>query len=275
MNPTFKIQSTDTVTANAKLFIEAGLQGISWFVIDKGKDCVALSSYHFTSAVSLEGAATILKEMVSGNPLLQVKFESITIVYAYPASVLVPGQLMEEAAKKEMLELLYGDIADEYIRTDFVYKQNLYNIYTVPKQIDAVVSYIFSGEVSTHLYSLLPDIVTSTQNHLYCIFGTGYFTAMLLKNGKLQSIQSWQFKTPEDVAYYLLQYCGAFEADIHDLAVHLNGMIDKASNLYNELNKYFLHLQFESLPQQYTYPEEMKDYPQHYFSHLFALATCV
>ena len=275
MDPTFKIQSTGTLTANAKLFIEAGLQGISYFVIDKGDECVALSTYHFTSGTTLDRAASILKEIVSATPLLQEKFETITIVYAYPTAVLVPGQLMEEAAKKEMLELLYGDITDVFIRTDFVYGQNLYNIYTVPKQIDAVVSYLFTGEMSTHLYSLLPDIIVSGDNHLYCIFGNGYFTAMLLKAGKLQAIQTWQFKSPEDVTFYLLQFCEAFEVDIHDTAVHLNGMIDNTSNLYNELNKYFLHLQFESLPQNFTYPGDMVHYPPHYFSHLFALATCV
>ena len=275
MNPTFKIQTTDTVTAKAKLFIEAGLQGISWMVIDKGRECVALSSYHFTSEISLDKAASLLKEIVLDNPLLQEKFETINIVYTYPTSILVPGEMMEEAAKKEMLELLYGDITDVFIRTDFMYKQNLYNIYTVPRQMDAVVSYILNGEVSTHLYSLLPDIITADNNHLYCIFGNGYFTAMLLKAGKLQAIQTWQFKAPEDVAFYLLQFSEAFEVDIHDTAVHLNGMIDNTSNLYNELNKYFLHLQFEALSQNFTYPQEIADYPSHYFSHLFALASCV
>lgn len=263
------------LTAGAKLFVETGLHGISWFVIDKESACVALSTYHFTPETTVDRAASLLKEIVAENPLMQEKFDSITIVYAYPTSVLVPGQLMEEAAKKEMLELLYGDITDVFIRTDFVYKQNMYNIYTVPKQTDAVVSYVFSGEVSTHLYSLLPEIIISSDHHLYCIFGNGFVTAMLLKAGKLQSIQTWQFKTPEDVAFYLLQFCEVFEVDIHDTAVHLNGMIDHESNLYNELNKYFMHLQFESLPQTFSYPEEIKQYPPHYFSHLFALAKCV
>ena len=98
---------------------------------------------------------------------------------------------------------------------------------------------------------------------------------MLLKEGKLQAIQTYPYKSPEDVAYYLLHLCESFEVVVNDTTVHLNGMISEDSNLYNEISKYFLNIQFESLPAGITYPEAMNEYPAHYFSHLFAIAPCV
>jgi hypothetical protein len=91
----------------------------------------------------------------------------------------------------------------------------------------------------------------------------------------LQVIQNFQYKVPEDAAYHLLNVCERFEVKANDTVLHLNGMIDPDSNLYNELYKYFLQTAFGTLPEIFTYNEEIKKYPEHYFSHLFELAACV
>lgn len=275
MAATFKIGTTENVSNDARLLIEISQHGISYIVIDNGSECVALHSYHFAPNTMIEKAADELKKLVSEEHILREDFKSTTIIYAHPQSVMVPSDLLQEQEKKQMLELVCGDINEAFIRTDFLFRQYTHNIYPVPKQVDAVVSYLFSSPVSTHLYSLLPDMYQGQGNHLHCIFNPSSFTAMLVKEGKLQAIQTFSFKTPEDVAYYLLQLCESFEADVNEITLHLNGMIDKSSNLYAELYKYFLNLEFASLPDQFLYPEDINSYPSHYFSYLFTAATCV
>lgn len=275
MNASFKIQSSETVNADAKLLIEVSQQGIAYIIIDSNNECVALQSQHFTSDTSLDKAANALKQLAASESILQESFRNTTILYAYPESLLVPSDFVSDTNKKQLLELVYGDVNDAFTRSDFLYRHHTHNIYTVPRQIDAVVSYLFSNPVSTHLYSLLPDMFKDAGNNLYCVFSTACFTAMLLKDGKLQAIQTYKYKTPEDAAYYLLQLCEGFETNINETTVHLHGMIDASSNLYTELYKYFLHMRFATLPDTFTYPSAMDDYPAHYFSHLFAAATCV
>ncbi|MBL0358787.1 MAG: DUF3822 family protein [Chitinophagaceae bacterium] len=275
MNASFKIQATGTLSADARLLIEVSQQGIAYIIIDNGNECVALQSQHFTNDTSLDKAANALKQLAANESILQEQFKNITVVYAYPEALLVPSDFVSDSNKKEMLELVHGDVTDAFTRADFLYRHHTHNIYTVPRQIDAVVSYLFSSPVSTHLYSLLPDMFKERGNHLYCIFSTSSFIAMLLKQGKLQAIQTFKYKTPEDVVYYLLQLCQGFEVEVDDTYVHLHGMIDVSSSLYAEMRKYFLKLQFAALPDSYTYPEDISDYPAHYFSHLFAAAACV
>lgn len=275
MGSTFKIGTIESVSNDARLLIEVSQHGISYLIIDNGNECMTLHSRHFAPDTSIDKAADELKRLVSDEPILQEDFKSTTIVYAHAQSVMVPSDLLQEQEKKQMLELVCGDVSDAFIRTDFLFRQYTHNIYPVPRQVDAVVSYLFSSPVSTHLYSLLPDMYQSTGNHLHCIFNPSSFTAMLVKGGKLQAIQTFSFKTPEDVAYYLLQLCAAFEADVNETMLHLNGMIDRLSNLYAELYKYFLNIAFASLPDQLVYPDDINNYPAHYFSHLFTAATCV
>jgi len=59
------------------------------------------------------------------------------------------------------------------------------------------------------------------------------------------------------------------------VTVDISGMIDKKSNLFASIYKYFLHIEFDKLPGDFTYYEGIKDHPPHFFSHLFATAACV
>lgn len=275
LKPSFEIRSSITDTAGASLFLEIGLHGISYFIINSSNECSEVVVYHFPPSVSNDAAAGWLKQIVSARPVLQDPFEKITIIYAYPQSMLVPYQYMKHELKKDMLEMVYGDAQDIVIKTDYMYRHQLYNLYAVPKQIDSTIAYLLSADNSQHQYSLLPDVLKDNNNNLYCIFNSSYFTVMLQKEGKLQVIQTFAYKTPDDAAYYLLNLCKSFDVKPVDVNLHLNGMIDAASSLYNEVIKYFLHVRFGTLPEKYTYPEAIQDYPSHFFSHLFAMASCV
>lgn len=275
MNPTFKIESSEAAVTKAELLFMISLDAVSFIILDGENNCIALHSYHLPSETTYETTAAQLKQIVSSQDLLKEDFENITIIYAYPTAIIAPGNLVTENSKKQMLDLVFGDQHDALIKTDVDTISNRHTIYTVPKQTESVITYLFSSHTSKHLYSLLPGIPGLTGNELYCIFFNNNFTAMLLKAGRLQAIQTYQYKSPEDVAYYLLHVCESFDVEVNDTTVHLNGMISESSSLYNEINKYFLNLQFEPLPAGISYPETMSEYPAHYFSHLFAAAQCV
>ena len=275
MNPSFIIQSKDNLTRQSRLVIEISLWGISYVILDEDDKCIALICYHYPADTGMDKAAVVIKKSVADNVILQERFSKIIIIYAFPTAMLVPKHFINSANIKELLELHSGDVSDAYIRSDFNYKVDTQTIYAVPKQIDGVLSYLFSADISMHQYGLLPALATFKNQHLYCIFGIGQFTVMLIKEGKLQCIQSYSFKVPEDINYFLLQLCESFEISTDDVELQLNGMIDQKSRLYEELHNYFLQISFGTLPANFSYPEGIRQYPDHYFSHLFELIACV
>jgi hypothetical protein len=275
LEPTFKIQVAENLTGQANLIIEVSLWGVTFVVIDLKNSCQALICYHYPAGANIDKAAIVIKMAVSSEPILQESFTKVTIIYNFPKAMLYPQALFDTIDKKAVLELVYGDINDDYVRSDFVYKQNMHVFYVVPKLLDSIFSYLFSADNTTHLYSLLPDVLPFKDNHLYCIFGNSYFTVQLVKNGQLQAVQSFSFKVPEDVAYYLLQLCSSYGVPTEQVLLQINGMVDKASNIYEALHQYFHHIQFEALPAGFVYPSKLKQMPSHYFSHLFSMALCV
>lgn len=275
MNSSFNIITPGADTTLSTLLIEISTQGISYIAVNGQNTCIALSVYHFDAGITNDQVADNLKTIVSNQPVLQQPFKKVNIVYVFAEAVLVPHEFSNVQANEAMVELVYGDIADSITRYDFINKHHLHNIYRVPKQIDSVITHLFTQANHYHLYSLLPDIIKATGNNLYCIFSPKNITIQLIKEGKLQVIQSFVYKVPEDAVYHLLNVCESFDVPVTNTEIELSGMIDTHSNLYNELYKYFLHLSFVALPETFTYNDEIKKYPSHYFSHLFQLVACV
>ena len=275
MNSSFNIITPGADTTQSALLIEISTQGISYIAVNGQNTCIALSVYHFDADINNEQVANNLKTIVSNQPVLQQPFKKVSVVYVFSEAVLVPDEFMNVPANEAMMELVYGDMEDSITRYDSMNKHHLHNMYRVPKQIDSVLAHLFTPVNHYHLYSLLPDIIKATGNKLYCIFSTKNITVQLIKEGKLQVIQSFAYKVPEDAVYHLLNVCESFDVPVTNIEIELSGMIATDSNLYNELYKYFLHLSFVALPETFTYNDEIKKYPSHYFSHLFQLAACV
>ena len=274
MDPSFQIQPRSLDCANASLYIEISSQGLSYVILSNGV-ALALTIYNFNDAPSVPQTAEYLQQIIAKQPFLQQKFNSVHIIYSYAASVLLPQEFFDSTDHEAMLELVYGNCNDQIMKSDFMQKYSIHNIYCVPAVIHQVLTRYFSTAKHTHHFSLMPDLVSGQDTYLYCIFSPGQMKAILKKAGKLQAIQLFVYNTPQDAAYYLLNFCQSFEVNVNFCELRLSGMITENSALYKELYKYFLQMQFVPLSNTLQYPKEINNYPSHYFSHLFSAAACV
>jgi len=276
VNTLFNLQPNNIDTSQAQLIIILGLHGISYTILSNDKAFEAVGLFSYDAGTSIKKVATAADKIIASQSLFTEQFSKTIIIYTFADSVLVPGELVNDDINDEMLELLYGNSLEEIIKKDHLRSQNLYNIYRIPVDVNSLLKGRFSSVTFIHLHSVLPDLLNEKNgNHIYSIFGSNHITLMLKKEGILQGIQKFEYKTPEDVAYHLLNFCTSFDAAIDETTLHINGLLDKVSTLYAEIYKFFRHIQFETLREGYTYSDEIKKYPSHFFSHLFALASCV
>ena len=275
MATVFNILSQNSDTSQSRLFIEVGVDGISMLTYTNDT-FTSLDLFSFKNSDTSKSIALHIQEAIASLPFLKQEFQKIDIIYSFSDSVLVPQDLMAESLNKEMLEFVYGASPEETVKRDLMYKHNLYNVYRIPSNVYSLMSGTFPTAVHTHLYSVLPDVLDLERgNHIYGIFASNMIIVMLKKQGKLQVIQHFKYKTPEDVAYYLLNMCRGFDAPVNETTLHISGMLDRVSALYTELHKYFLHIEFENLPGKSKYADGIKNYHPHFFSHFFAIASCV
>ncbi len=275
VNPSFTIQAPQINFETAQLFAEAGPMGISMVVLDNNQCFKAVVAYSFSGGLTEPELVEKIKEVFTSDNLLQQQFSKTHIFWSFPESILVPAELMNADRNTNMLNLVFGDAKQRIVRSDFLYKHNLHNVYRTPQAVIDIFSTYLPVATQTHLFSTIVNRDLPVGNHLYTVFYNNSITIMLCKEGKLQVIQNFAYNSPDDCVFHLLNVCKGFDVEVDSVTLHMNGMIDKQSGLYAAIFKYFLNMVFDELPVDYTYDEVLNDHPAHFFSHLFVLASCV
>ena len=110
---------------------------------------------------------------------------------------------------------------------------------------------------------------------MFIDFKTAEFSVVIIKSNKLLLAKTFSYATPDDVLYYLLKCCQQLNISQQTVRLSLSGLIEKDSAVYRELYKYFINLEFESLPADIKLAEALTEHPPHYFSSISKLAACV
>jgi hypothetical protein len=276
VNPSFNITSKNAPAAKQNLFVQAGRQGISFVQFDSDSNTfTAVLVYHFANHLTDTQIAQAIKDIVSAEKFHLQHFKKIYVTWCFDENILVPHNYFDAASASEMLQLVYGDVMPGAMQNELVTTHNLHTVYKIPAAVKTIFNNWAPFSIQTHESSLLINFDKASKDLLYCNFYPGYLTVMLRRSGQLQAIKNFEFSTPDDAVYHLLNVCQSFEADATQTVLTISGMVDTNSNLYNELYKYFLKIDFTTLPDNFNYTEEIKNSPAHYFSHLFATAACV
>jgi len=275
VNPSFNIQAPGIDFETAQLFVEAGPMGVSLIVLGDGNCFNAVLTYGFTLGLSDVELAENIRLVCSSENLLQKQYAKTHIFWSFNESILIPAELMNADRNANMLNLVFGDARQGIVRSDFLYKHNLHHVYRLPDAVAAIFASHLPVATQTHVFSALVNRDMPAGNHLFTVFYSSSLTVMLCKEGKLQVVQNFSYSNADDCVFHLLNVCKGFEVEPDSATLHINGMIDEKSGLYVAMYKYFLNIAFDKLPDEYTYTDEIKNHPAHFFSHLFALASCV
>lgn len=276
VNPSFNITTENTPLNKPNLFISAGKQGISFIQLDTDSNTfISVLVYHFAKNLTSTAIAEQVNEIVSSENLSQQHFKKIFVTWCFDENVFVPQEYFDAGNSKEMLVLVHGDLMQGAVQNELVATHNLHTVYKIPAAVKNIFNIAFPFCIQNHQSSLLINFEKNNKDLLYCNFYPEHLTVLLRKNGQLQIIQQFEYASPEDAVYHLLNVCQSFETDAAKTILTVSGMIDTDSNLYSELYKYFQSVNCADLSASFNYAEEIKDHPAHYFSHLFATASCV
>jgi hypothetical protein len=275
VNPSCNIQATGINFETAQLFAEAGPTGISLAVLSADNYFNAVVTYAFAARLSDAELTENLKIICSSENLLQQQYSKTHIFWCFAESILVPVELMNADRNVNMLNLVFGDARQGIIHSDFLSRHNLHNVYRLPDAAADIFTTYLPVATQTHLFSALVNRELPAGNHLFTVFYSSSLTIMLCKEDKLQVVQNFIYNNADDCVFHLLNVCKGFDVQPDAVTLHINGMIDEKSGLYAAIYKYFLNMEFDTLPEDYAYADEIKNYPPHFFSHLFELASCV
>lgn len=275
MNPIFEILPLSTFDAeNCVLLCEVSNEGFSYCIKDEvANHALGLAIYHFEKKKPPVGFPIDLQVIFHQKEILSQKYKKVLISYSFPQSALIPFPLYNKEKNPTLMNMLHGDLySNEMILTDVISGQSIYNCYRIPVSIFEVMQNQYQNAESTHQYSILLKNPIPENDKLSIIFYTQKMVVSLITNGKHQLINSFNYHTPEDASYILLNICHQFE--IKSITLEISGLLEENSSLYKEIYKFFTEIEFTKLPAGMNYSEEITRYPPHYFSSIFTIDSC-
>jgi hypothetical protein len=252
-------------------------------LVEAGRDCICLLwysetprqieglvVYHPEESMTDAELAARLQQRLAADQLPH--YESCRIFFNGKASVLVPEHLQYNNEKEALLHLMFGDSEDMLVQQETVSNIGAINLYRIPQPIKHALGDRFYGADFRH--SNTCHIPAAKAYDLYCIVYPSSVKMILHKDGIFQFAQLFDYKSPSDVSYYLLQVCAQYGVAASTASLCLAGFIDKDSQLFQEIYRYFLNVAIQDIPDGTSVSPVMRDIPAQFYSFLIPLLSC-
>ncbi len=255
----------EAVAGNSRLVMEWGSDHCCYAIIAENSNQVHLLRYYGFNIADEEDA---IMEVAEELQLLQ--FSKIVLSPALPTALLVPSKFAPDA--RLSLDGIYNEVNQSYF-SDAIDEWQLVNAYSLPSNTHSTLKAALPQAKYVHSYTTALKMYNgfSAEDQVCVHFTPQHFMVIVKKGALLQLAQTYQYKTPLDVVYYLLKICSGLSLQQEELYVVLSGLVEEDSAMYKELRHYFLNLHFGQ-PPALSLPEN--DYPEHFFSSVYNLAAC-
>lgn len=259
----FEIEAAEAGDQSANLYMQIGSDHCLYAFLNDGDNKIQKLVYKELDATHFNAG-----ELLAG--LDEHNINKTVVASAFPQALLVPQRYFREN-DSSYLDVLYDLPAQKYLH-DRINEWQVVTVYSMPQLIFDSLNSRFSNVQFFHSYTAaIKAGHHSAQPHLMVNFTSENFSVLLKNNQQLQLLQTYSYKTPLDVVYYLLKICYEFSIPQTEVQLLVSGFLEKNSALFTELRNYFLNVDFEPAPEGHLPAGE---YPHHYFTALYNLLLC-
>jgi Protein of unknown function (DUF3822) len=272
LKPSFHIKPASAPDpASSILLLIAGERQCSFAVMNYLSRELVEFGYYTT-----EGDEPGYVKFFDENELMNGRYYQTAIAYDVNESVQIPSAVYKYEDGQLHLDTVYGREVQQNIVSENLAAFNLYNVYRMPAKLQSTISRKFLSGKFWHFYTVVLKNVSSQQpQSMFIDFKRDEISIVILKENRLLLAQTFSYATPEDLLYNLLKCCQQLDLSQQQVKVFLSGLIEKDSAIYRQLYKYFINLEFETSSSELKLTEELKVHPEHYFSSISKLASCV
>ncbi len=263
--------------SQCRLIMEINRQFFHYIII-QDNTVVALKFFRLTPSPE-RGIVECLEEIMENDELLHKNIKVASLAYNIPENLLVPGTLYDESLNRDMISLVHGDLSKDIILSEKIPNSEMYNIYQVPGQLHRFLDQKLSAVQYRHYYTLwiewLQKQEEGNEDSVHVLFYPNELLVMLVKNGSVEMVQTFNYETTEDAGFHLLNVYYRHQLPTTDFPVKVSGMVATDSALYEELLKYFMLVETVPAPMALQLAEDFRLFPSHFFSPLLKMAVCV
>lgn len=262
-------------TADDTLFIELGQFHIVSFVQSAQKDLIKWFEFkNYKEPVSPE----LLIGYIARLPFEVSVFHKSYVIHNNKDAVLMPSEHHVEHLDQTLLETIAGDLFERIVKNEDVFQWEITNVFGIESYLFNAIQQVLPNASHLHsnsiyLKSIFKQLSDMHEHWMKIYFYPSSFTVLVIKDEKLQLLQSYYYETPEDVIYQLLNITEQLHLDVTSVFVQVSGLIESDSMMYSEMRKNFLEISMEE--PFGTLMDDESRLPSHYFTPIFLSPLCV
>lgn len=253
------------------LSIQLKLDGFSFSILNEELNkVVAIVDYKFEDVKHPLQLLEKIKDIYSDSTLLKMDFSRVKVTHVNSISTLVPVALFDDDNLRSYLEFNHKLLDNEFLTFDIINSEETANVYS---PFTVVNDFFFEkyGEFTyKHFSSVLIDnfIEQSSTNQEFKMFvhvQDSQFEIIVIENKKLILYNSYQYKTKEDLVYYILFVAEQLRQNPEDFDLELYGEIEPYSEIYALIYKYVRNVYFGKRLEKHQYSHELDGINAHDF----------
>ena len=163
----------------------------------------------------------------------------------------------------------------EEIQFNNISEANIYNIFTIPSDITTYlvnkfpeIRFLQQGTV------LIQHFINETKNSKSVIptvvlnISPSHFDMIVVKSGELLYYNIYDYKTEDDLIYYMINTYNKLSLDIEKTETIIMGDIKGANSLHKKLQMFLSFVRFGTSKKDFTY--NFPEIPEHYLSNIIS-----
>jgi len=228
-----------------QLSIQFSLDGFSFSIFDMDLlEFIVFDKYEFNIVNNNpKELLSIIKKIFVENSFLSLKFEKVLVVHQNNLSSFVPFPIFDEDNLETYIKFNNKIYNTDFIVYDYVVNQDMVSVF-VPYVninnflIDQYGSFEYKHYSSILVENLLNNYSSKNKNHFFVNLSKNNFEIIVSNNKKLLLYNTFEYKTIEDLLYYILFTFDQLNLNVEEVEVELLGSVNLDSNFYNTLYEY-------------------------------------
>jgi hypothetical protein len=153
----------------------------------------------------------------------QINYSSIRFIFESESYTFIPQNLFKPEYAADLLHMEHKPEKNESILYNKVAAWDAVNAFAIPGTIHNAISLLFHNATIEHHLSwfITKKVQRKSETCLYCWNRNTIFDLIALKDDKLQLINSFKYRTPEDFCYFVLNIIDKLTLDLNKSTAHL------------------------------------------------------
>ena len=264
-------------TGNYSLLMQMGREELAFAIIDNLRAKYILlrsfepeSGHHF----SYEEIKNILLE----DEFLGKRYKSVKIGVSSSKYSLVPAPIMDPGKKELLFGLSHKIEGDEVILVNRLDDPDAFLLFAVDGEIAGLTEILTPGQPPYHFIKPFVSNVLfyskkKSVDSVYLFVGKDFITISAVSNETLKFCNSYAYKSPNDILYFLLKVYKTLEIS-NEISLFCSGFVNKDGDIYSLLSEYIKEVMFVGPVGNFSFSYVFNEEILHRYINLFSLINC-